>query len=96
VEGVTFQDKDVARELRSRFVESRLHMDGDDRVDPELLAAHRRLQQELIGSRATPYYAILDPHDGTFLFRHHLRDPSTWRDDFLRIFRALPERPVAR
>lgn len=93
-----FHDKDVAPELRTRFVESRLHMDGDDRVDPQLLAAHRQLQQELIGSRAVPYYAILDPRNGEFLFRSHLvgGDIAGWKKGFLSMFAALPERPVAR
>jgi hypothetical protein len=52
----------------------------------------------LIGSRAVPQYAILDPHDGTFMFRTGLRggDPASWREDFLRMFRALPARPVAK
>ncbi|MGE3171770.1 MAG: hypothetical protein AB7O97_04035 [Planctomycetota bacterium] len=93
---MTFHDKDVARALKARFVEARLHMDGDDRVDPELLAIHRRLQQELIGSRAVPHYAILDPTNGDFLFRSHLRggNPAGWKEDFLAMFRRLPERPV--
>jgi hypothetical protein len=96
VEGVTFHDKDVAAQLQSRFIESRLHMDGDDRIDPQKLAAHRRLQQELIGSVAVPHYAILDPFTGDFLYRARLHggDPAGWKKDFLAMFRALPDRPT--
>ena len=94
MEGVIFHRKDVANELKSRFVESRLHMDGQDRVPAELFVAHRRLQQELIGSIAVPHYAFLDPYTGDFLFRHNLAtDPSAWEGDFLRIFAQLPKRP---
>lgn len=93
-----FHDKDVARELRGRFVESRLHMDGDDRIAPELLAAHRVLQQELVGSVAVPQYAILDPYTGDFLFRSRLRggNPDGWKKDFLAMFAKLPKQPTAK
>lgn len=98
VEGVTFRDPQVAQALENRFVESRLHMDGEDVVQPTLFAQHRRLQSELIGTRAMPYYAILDPVTGEFLFRSHLRggDPEGWKKDFLAMFDKLPERPRRR
>lgn len=92
---MTFQDKDLSRALRARVVESRLHMDGADRVAPHLLAAHRRLQQELIGLVSVPNYAILDPFTGDFLFRMRLRggDEAVWRRDFQRLLARLPDRP---
>lgn len=92
---MTFHTKELAPVLKRRFVESRLHMDGEDRVPPELFAAHRQLQAELIGNRAVPHYAILDPFTGDFLYRTHLRggDLEQWRKDFEHLFSLLPERP---
>jgi len=82
----------VAELLRERFVESRMHMDYPDRIPVEQYRVQRRLQAELIGSTGTPYYAILDPDDGEFLVRWHLRgpDPKQWEQDFLRIL-AIPQ-----
>ena len=93
MEGVTFRDPAVATELKNRFVESRLHMDGFDRVPEAQFEKHLELRAELIGNPAMPYYAILDPRDGEFLFRAHLRgsDPAGWKKDFLAMFAKLPK-----
>ncbi len=93
---MTFHQKELAPVLKRRFVESRLHMDGDDRVPAALLAAHRLLQKELIGNLAVPHYAILDPFTGDFLYRTHLRggDLTKWRDDFAHLFAQLPDLPI--
>jgi hypothetical protein len=91
VEGVTFRDSAVAASLKAKFVESRLHMDGDDVVPAGPMKKHRQLQEELIGNPAMPFYAILDPKTGEFLFRAHLRtgDSANWRKDFLAMFARL-------
>lgn len=91
MEGVTFRDPAVAEALKQNFVESRLHMDGDEVVPEGLMTKHRDLQDDLIGNPAMPYYAILDPKTGEFLFRAHLRggDPAGWKKDFLAMFARL-------
>jgi len=91
VEGVTFRDPAVAAVLKEFFVESRLHMDGDEVVPEAMMTRHRDLQDELIGNQAMPYYAILDPKTDEFLFRSHLRggDPEVWKKDFLAMFARL-------
>lgn len=91
MEGVTFRDPQVADSLKKNFVESRLHMDGDQVVPEGLMTKHRDLQDELIGNQAMPYYAILDPKTGEFLFRAHLRggDPAGWKKDFLAMFSRI-------
>jgi hypothetical protein len=93
VEGVTFRDPAVAMELKARFVESRLHMDGGDVVPPAQFERHIDLQAELIGNPAMPFYAILDPATDEFLFRANLRggDPAGWKKDFLAMFAKLPK-----
>ena len=92
MEGVTFRDPAVATQLKERFVESRLHMDGFDVVPERLFENHVALRDELIGNPAMPYYAILEPKSGEFLFRAQLRgsDPEGWKKDFLAMFERLP------
>ena len=92
MEGVTFRDPAVATQLKERFVESRLHMDGQNVVPEAAFETHRALQDELIGNLAMPYYAIIDPRNGEFLFRAHLNsgDPERWKKDFLAMFAKLP------
>lgn len=91
MEGVTFRDPAVASVLKRHFVESRLHMDGDDVVPSHLMERHRDLQDELIGNPAMPFYAILDPDTDEFLFRSHLRggDAEVWKKDFLAMFERI-------
>lgn len=93
MEGVTFRDPAVAAQLKERFVESRLHMDQPDQVPEALFEQHVALRDELIGSAAMPYYAIVEPKTGEFLFRAHLRggDPEGWKKDFLAMFAKLPD-----
>lgn len=94
---MTFHDAALSKVLRKRVVESRLHMDGAERVAPDLFQAHRRLQRELTGVITTPVYAILDPTTGEFLYRMQLRsgDLAVWLKDFKRLFELLPEKPGA-
>ena len=93
MEGVTFRDPQVAAELKSRFVESRLHMDGFNRVAEHLFEKHLALRDELIGNPAMPFYAIVEPKGDEFLFRTALRgsDTAGWKKDFLTMFARLPK-----
>jgi len=92
VEGGTFHTPRIAELLRKGYVESRLHMDAPESIPAEHYRVQRRLQAELVGVTTVPYYAILDPDDGEFLVRWHLRgpDPKQWEQDFLRIL-AIPQ-----
>jgi hypothetical protein len=45
--------------LREKFVEARLHI--DDFAHPEVIERTTKLQDELAGARATPYYLVVDP-----------------------------------
>lgn len=96
MEGVTFHTPKLAKELRSGFIEARLHMDADNNpnVDPAKLKEHRLLQAQLTGTLAMPQYAVIDPVTGEFLARHRLRGSVTeaatgWVDDFLKVFRVV-------
>lgn len=94
MEGVTFHTPRLSAVLRDKVVESRLHMDFPGRVDPEAFPRHLRLQQELIGNPAVPYYAILDPETDEFLFRTYIRggDFGALHDSFVAILGRLPDK----
>ena len=94
VEGVTFHRPELSAVLNERVVESRLHMDYPARIGPEKFPVHARLQQELIGAPGVPYYAILDPDSGEFLFRTHIvgGDYEKLHDRFVWMFQQLPDK----
>ena len=94
MEGDTFHKPQLSAVLRDKVVESRLHMDAPGRIDPDKYSVHLRLQQELIGNPAMPYYAILDPDTDEFLYRTYVRggDFDLLRDTFLEMFEKLPDK----
>jgi len=94
VEGQTFRSPQLSAVLRDKVVESRLHMDFPGRIDPDKFPLHQRLQAELIGNPAMPYYAILDPETDEFLYRTYIRggDFDLLRDSFLEMLEKLPDK----
>ena len=61
-----FRRPAVGGVLREKFVEARLH---NDHRDDEIQKAVQALQDELAGSRATPYYLVLEPQSRRILGR---------------------------
>lgn len=89
---MTFFETPVAKLLKERYVESRLHMDGEASIPAEKFGPHRLLQSELIGNVSAPQYAIVDPKTGEFLARHRLSGPPgpQWGVDFVQ-FLSRPD-----
>lgn len=94
MEGKIFHSPLLSAVLRDKIVESRLHMDFPGRIDPDKYPVHVRLQQELIGNPAMPYYAIVDPETDEFLYRTYFvgGDEELLHDTFLEIFETLPDK----
>lgn len=94
MEGGTFRTPQLSAVLREKVVESRLHMDFPGRIPADVFPVHARLQAELIGSPAMPYYAILDPDSGEFLFRMYIKggDFNLLHSNLLRAFDQLPDK----
>ena len=94
MEGQTFRKPLLSAVLRTKVVESRLHMDFPGRIDPDKFPLHRRLQMELIGNPAMPYYAILDPETDEFLYRTYIQggDYDLLHDRFIEMFERLPDK----
>lgn len=66
----------VAGLLKSSYVESRLHTDGEKNIE-----RIRELQDQLTGSVATPYYVLVDPETGEAkgVFERATRDADEFR-----------------
>ena len=94
MEGGTFRTPQLSAVLRDKVVESRLHMDFPGRIPEDLFPVHVRLQAELIGSPAMPYYAILDPDSNEYLFRLYIKggDFDLLHANFLAAFEQLPDK----
>ena len=72
-----FRAPAVAGILEPSYVEARLHADGQAFIE-----RIRELQEELAGSRATPYYVIADPATGERLaaFEGFTGDPERFAE----------------
>jgi hypothetical protein len=88
MEEQVFRLPTVGGTLRERYVEARLH--ADDKKTPGVMERVQKLQDELAGSRATPYYLILDPTTRESLGRFPGPDLLSGGDDFHQfLLRAL-------
>ncbi len=66
MENLTFRDPAVAGIMREKFVEARLHTDGEEPQHDQV----RALRDELTsGNQTTPIYIIVDPTSGEQLAR---------------------------
>jgi hypothetical protein len=68
MERKVFPSPRIAKLLESRFLEARLHNDGDDDAVVERV---ERLQNELAGTVALPTYVIQDPSTKRVLVAPH-------------------------
>ena len=63
MEEKVFPKPAVAKELQEHFVEARLHTDAPSPVGEN----NMKRELDMIGSRANPYYLIVDPKTGKSL-----------------------------
>jgi len=89
VEEKIFLRPAVAGILKAGFVESRHHIDVKNTLTEEQLEANRKLADEIAGSRATPFYVIVDPNTGQRL-RSTALTPNVagWEDLMLGFLRG--------
>jgi hypothetical protein len=79
----------VAGVLKAGFVESRHHIDVKNTLTDEQLEANRKLADEIVGTRATPQYAIVDPNTGQKLRATALSGGfTTWEELMLGFLRG--------
>jgi hypothetical protein len=67
MEGKVFPRPAVADLMNEELVEARLHTDVQSTLSEEQFARNRQLQTELAGTKANPYFVIVDPDTGEAL-----------------------------
>lgn len=75
----------VAEELRKDVIEARLHTDGEQRLDAKTDTQNKKLQEEMTGSKANPYFVIYDPVTGKILRR---KAGMIFEEKFLKFLRG--------
>lgn len=74
----------VAGLMQPNFVEARHHTDTQNTLTVEQLAANRKLQAELAGITANPFYVVVDPKTGKVLGTHALSGgPGAWEGGWI-------------
>jgi hypothetical protein len=85
MENKTFRAPAVAGLLREKFVEARLHTDGEEPVHDEI----RTLRDQLTsGNLTTPIYIVMDPVTGAQIGRLN----GAFEDRFIRMIQEIAGR----
>lgn len=79
MEDSVFLETAVADLMSAQLVESRLHTDTQNTLTAEQFAKNRKVQEEIAGTKANPYFVIADPNTGVKVHEFSLSgDFSTW------------------
>ena len=74
----------VAGIMQAGFVESRHHTDIQNTLTAEQFAANRKLQDEIAGTKANPYFVVVDPKTGAKIAEHSLSGgPNAWEGNWI-------------
>jgi hypothetical protein len=80
----------VAGLMQEHFVEARHHTDSQNTLTVEQLAANRKLQAELAGTTANPFYVVVDAATGKKLGEHALSGgPGAWEGNWIAFLREM-------
>ncbi len=80
----------VAGLMQANFVEARHHTDTQNVLTAEQFAANRKLQAELAGTNANPFYVVVDPKTGTVLGKHELSGgPGAWEGGWIAFLQEM-------
>lgn len=84
MENSIFLSPAVAGLMSKGFVEARLHTDIQNTLTAEQLAANRLLQTELAGTKANPFFVVVDPKSGRKVGSHALSGgPGAWEGNWI-------------
>jgi len=74
----------VAGIMKQHFVEARHHTDSQSTLTAGQFEANRKLQAELAGTSANPYYVVVDPKTGKKVGEHALSGgPGVWEERWI-------------
>ena len=98
MENKIFQSKAVAKLMKAHLVEARLHTDTQSSLTKEQFEENRDYQDRIGGSKANPYFAIVDPNTGNIIEEFSLSGAwTTWEGkwmDFIKRCAKKAGRPV--
>lgn len=81
MEANVFRDPAVAATMKTHFVESRHHVDTQNTLTDAQFTANRKLQADLAGTMAMPYFVVVDPGSGETISEHELSGgPGEWTE----------------
>jgi hypothetical protein len=90
MENSIFLQPAVADLMQEHFVEARHHTDTQNILTAEQFAANRKLQAELAGTTANPYFVVVDPVTGRKLGEHALSGgPGAWEQNWIAFLREM-------
>ncbi|HEX5053301.1 MAG TPA: hypothetical protein VFZ65_16110 [Planctomycetota bacterium] len=80
----------VAEIMNKNFVEARHHTDIQNTMTEEQLATNRRLQAQIAGTKANPYFVVVDPKTGKKIAEHSLSGgPNAWEENWLEFLNGV-------
>lgn len=84
MEDSVFLEVAVADLMKKELVECRLHTDTQNTLTAEQFAKNREVQAEISGTKANPYFVMVDPDTGKKVHEFALSgDWSTWPDKWV-------------
>jgi hypothetical protein len=79
MEDSVFLEVAVADLMKKELVECRLHTDTQNTLTAEQFAKNREVQASIAGTKANPYFVMVDPNTGAKVSEFALSgDWSTW------------------
>lgn len=84
MEGTVFRAPEVSGIMKEHLIEARLHCDTQSTLSAEQFATNQKIQADLAGSLALPYFVVVDPKTGEVVAEHSLSGgPSEWQPGWI-------------
>ena len=79
--------------MKAQLVEARLHTDTQNTLTKEQFAKNREAQATISGTKANPYFVIVDPKTGDKVSEFSLSgDFTTWPDLWIKFIKSAAKK----
>jgi hypothetical protein len=93
MEDSVFLETAVADLMSAQLVESRLHTDTQNTLTTAQFTKNREVQAEVAGTKANPYFVIVDPKTGEKVKEFSLSgDFSTWPAKWIKFIKQAAKK----
>jgi hypothetical protein len=90
MENIIFPSPAVAGLMKAHFVEARHHTDTQNTLTEEQFAKNHALQDRLAGTKANPFFVVVDPKTGKKLGTHSLSGgPGAWEKGWIAFLQQM-------